>query len=229
MSRWNLDPPLLGLLAFAAFAYVGVAPARSPAQRMFFAAGFAVLVLGFVSPLCALSSALFSARVVHHVLLSVVAAPCLVYAFAPGRLKFPGSPALWTAVHAGVFWAWHAPAAYGWALSNDAVYWVMQATLLGTALAFWAAVRRASAPAAVAGLLAVMVSMGLLGALLTFAAEPLYAPHLFTTAAWGLSPLVDQQLAGLIMWAPAAGVYLIAALVLLGRWLGPDVVAETAL
>src|SRR5690606_23249383 len=87
------------------------------------------------------------------------------------------------------------------------------------------AVLRASAPAAVAALLATMVQMGLLGALITFAGQPLFAPHLTTTAAWGLTPLADQQLAGLIMWAPAAGVYLLSALVLLGRWLGAEGVA----
>ena len=38
-------------------------------------------------------------------------------------------------------------------------------------------------------------------------------------AAWGLAPLQDQQLAGLIMWVPAAGVYLAAALVGMNRWL----------
>ena len=67
-----------------------------------------------------------------------------------------------------------------------------------------------------------MVAMGLLGALLTFTGQPVYAPHLLTTAAWGLSPLEDQQAAGLIMWAPAAAVYLAAALWVLGRWIGPD-------
>jgi putative membrane protein len=62
----------------------------------------------------------------------------------------------------------------------------------------------------------------LLGALLTFADRAVYAPHLLTTGAWGLSPLEDQQAAGLIMWAPAAAVYLAAALLVLGRWIGPD-------
>ncbi len=64
--------------------------------------------------------------------------------------------------------------------------------------------------------------MGLLGALITFAARPLYAPHFLTTLAWGLEPLEDQQLAGLIMWAPAAGFYLAAALFIAGRWLSRE-------
>jgi len=47
-------------------------------------------------------------------------------------------------------------------------------------------------------LLVAMVAMGLLGALITFAGQPLYAPHLLTTEVWGLDPLEDQQTAGLI-------------------------------
>ena len=75
---------------------------------------------------------------------------------------------------------------------------------------------------AVAALLASTVQMGLLGALLTFAAAPLYAPHFFTTNGWGLSALADQQLAGLIMWAPSAAFYLAAALVIAQRWLSGE-------
>ena len=97
----------------------------------------------------------------------------------------------------------------------------MQASLLGSALGFWNAVRLAPIPGAIVALLATMVQMGLLGALLTFAGSPLYAPHFATTAAWGLGPLEDQQLAGLIMWAPAAAVYLAAAVGVLAGVLRP--------
>ena len=45
--------------------------------------------------------------------------------------------------------------------------------------------------------------MGLLGALIVFAPRPLYPVHLASTTAWGLTPLADQQLAGLLMWVPA--------------------------
>jgi len=50
--------------------------------------------------------------------------------------------------------------------------------------------------------------MGLLGALIVFAPRPLYVVHLASTTAWGLSPLADQQLAGLLMWVPATLPYL---------------------
>lgn len=214
--RWNLDPMLLGLLIAA----TGIAIWRTGGrERGLWLAALFVLSVGFVSPLCALSSALFAARTVHHVLLVAVAAPLIAWALPSRRV---GPLALATAMQAAVFWGWHAPAAYSAALSSDATYWAMQGSLLASAVWFWAGVRRASAPAAVGHLLIAMVAMGLLGALLTFAEQPIYAPHLLTTQAWGFTALADQQAAGLIMWAPAAAVYLAAALLVLGRWIGPD-------
>jgi putative membrane protein len=53
--------------------------------------------------------------------------------------------------------------------------------------------------------------MAFLGAIVTFAGRPLYAPHALTTVAWGLTPLQDQQLGGAIMWVPA-GVLFVAAI-----------------
>src|SRR5690606_10958010 len=185
----------------------------------------AVLAVSVVSPRGALSAALLSARTVHHVLLVAAAAPLLAWAL-PGRAA--GSLTRATGAQAAVFWVWHAPAAYGWALSHNAAYWLMQGSLLGTALWFWAGVRKAPAPAAVIHLLIAMVAMGLLGALLTFAPQALSAPHLLTTEAWGMTALEDQQTAGLIMWAPAAAVYLAAALATLARWIGPDPRTGTA-
>src|SRR3546814_5393323 len=48
-----------------------------PARRRSFLAAIALLAVLFISPFCALTSALFSARVVHHVLLTACAAPLL--------------------------------------------------------------------------------------------------------------------------------------------------------
>jgi len=134
------------------------------------------------------------------------------------RSRLPGSLALWTGLQAAAFWFWHAPGPYSQALSSDLIYWVMQLTILGTAVGFWAALRHASGPSSIAALLVSTVQMGLLGALITFAGAPFYAPHFLTTEAWGLTPLEDQQLAGLIMWAPSAALYLAAALIVAQRW-----------
>lgn len=214
--RWNLDPVLIAVLVGVLALTIWRSSGR---PRTLGLAATAVLAVIFISPLCALSSALFSARTVHHVLLVAAAAPLIAWA---GPLRRVGPLGLATAVQAAVLWGWHAPAAYGAALSHDGVYWLMQISLLATAVWFWAGVRAASLPSAVGHLLVAMVAMGLLGALLTFAGQAIYAPHLATTQAWGLTPLEDQQTAGLIMWAPAAAAYLAAALLVLGRWIGTE-------
>lgn len=145
----------------------------------------------------------------HHILLTALLAPLLVEAL---KLCLARGLTASTLVAALTYWLWHAPPLYAAALSSDIVHWLMQASLLGSAMCLWAAVRGASVLAGIAALMATTVQMGLLGALLTFSASPFYAPHLLGTAAWGLSPLEDQQPAGLIMWAPGAGLYLVAAL-----------------
>lgn len=216
LSRWNLDQVLLAGLALALL-HTLRSPAVLQPERSLRLAAIAVFALLFVSPFCALSSALFTARVVHHVLLAVLLAPLLSESFALHDRRIPGSLAVWTAIQALAFWFWHAPPVYAAALSNDAVFWGMQVSITGTAAAWFAQLRRSPAGAATVSLLATMVQMGVLGALLVFAGRAFYAPHFLTTGAWGLSPLEDQQIAGLIMWAPASAIYLLAAVVTLYR------------
>jgi putative membrane protein len=191
--RWNFDPLLLAVLLGL---FVAVR------HRPMVLTGVGVLVVIFISPLCALSAALFSARVVHHVLLVAVAAPLLAGGLGKGPVR---SPLLPFAAATVVLWLWHLPAAYDLALGNYAVYWLMQVSLLATAVLFWTAVLHpAQEPgAAILATLGAYVQMALLGALLTFAPDGLYTIHQTAPLAFGLSPLADQQLGGLIMWVPA--------------------------
>jgi putative membrane protein len=62
-----------------------------------------------------------------------------------------------------------------------------------------------------------MMQMGLLGAILTFARFALYAPHYLTTQQYGFSPLDDQQLAGLIMWVGSLPLTIVAGWPILAR------------
>ena len=147
LARWNLDPLLIAAIALGAVAYRRYAQ-DSRRNSIAFAGLIATLLALFISPFCALSSALFSARVTHHVLLAVLAAPLLVAALPTFRPRLP--LAFWTAAQTLIFWLWHAPGIYAWALSSDAAYWLMQLSLLASAALFWSSVRAASAPAAVA-------------------------------------------------------------------------------
>lgn len=226
LSSWNLDPVLLLVLAAVPLAWLRLVPQANKGSPAAMWGAWGLSILLFVTPFCALTSALFSARVVHHLLLGIVLAPLIALSF--NRSRLPGSLALWTALQVIVFWFWHAPAAYSAALSSVPLYWVMQLSITGTATLFWFAATRSSFPAAIGALLGTMVAMGLLGALLTFAGAAVYAPHFASTLAWGLAPLEDQQLAGLIMWAPGGGFYLGAALILAARWMRRQELAGAA-
>jgi putative membrane protein len=224
-TSWNLDPWLLVALAVT-LAFCSAVSKRgmvSRQGRLHSSVAVLVLFVAFVSPLCALSSALFSARVFHHILLVAVAAPLLALAF-PARDGLRRIPlTVLFLVHTLAMWIWHAPVPYAFALSSHTAYWLMEGTLFVTAFLMWQAILapRAHAGAVSLALLGSIVQMGMLGALITFAVRPMYEPHLTTTLPFGLTPLADQQLAGLLMWVPASLPYLAAALLLLARFLSP--------
>lgn len=222
-TRWNLDPVLMAGLAVIGLAFFLVRRNATRGERAAFAAGLAVLAIVFISPLCALTVALFSARIVHHVLLVAVAAPLFALALRgngawAARLLMP-----LFALHTVVFWSWHVPDAYSFALMDTAIYWLMQASLLATATLMWLGIFASDRHGqALGALLGSIIQMGMLGALLVFATNPLYPPHLETAQAFGLSPRADQQLGGILMWVPASLPYLAAGLYRVFQWLAPE-------
>ena len=130
-------------------------------------------------------------------------------------------------LHATALWLWHIPILYEAALRNDAIHALEHASFVGTALLFWWLVvhpgqHRLGRGLGVVYLFGAALQSGVLGALITFAPRPWYPMHYGTTRAWGLTPLEDQQLAGLLMWVPASLVYLFAIGALLIAILGDD-------
>ncbi|WP_295046582.1 cytochrome c oxidase assembly protein [uncultured Paracoccus sp.] len=193
---WNADPLLL-----AALALLSLVLWRRGTGR---AGGVAVLALAvaFVSPLCALTVSLFSARALHHLILAGVAAPALALAWPMAR-RVPAQAA--AAGMALAMVGWHLPAVYDAIWRSDAVYWLMQAALLLPAWAFWSVVLTGPRDGVLGNSVLTMGLagvMGFLGAVLTFAPAVLYIQHVDGAALWGLGALDDQRLAGLILWVP---------------------------
>lgn len=212
LERWNGDAVLITALVLAA----GTMMALRGGERRAGLIAIAILAIVFVSPLCALSVALFSMRTLHHLLLIGVAAPLLAVA-VPTRTPLPPSIAL--SVATITLWFWHIPAAYDAALANKLIYWTMQASLLATAWSYWDAVRRADPPVALTLIATGAAQMGMLGAILTFVTRPLYGTHLATTVPFGIGPVADQQLAGLAMWVIGLVPYaVVGALIARSTW-----------
>jgi len=213
-----------------------------------FVAGWVVLALALASPLHPLGSALFSAHMLQHELVMAVAAPLLVLGqpVAPVLFALPAAwrqpagrwtvgrrmrpvaellshPLVATLLHAAAVLAWHLPALYESTLRSEAAHAAQHASFLVTAIIFWWALLRGGARprrgAAVIALFVTTVYTGGLGALLTVSETPWYTAYGDAAAAWGLTPLEDQQLAGIIMWMPGAGPYLLAALMLVAGWI----------
>lgn len=197
-GRWTLDPALL--IGLALLGVLGLALADN---RWRFAGGWALVTVLFVSPLCAASIALFSARVGQHVLLTLVAAPLIAAALPV--LRLPSLPV--AAVFAALFWFWHLPGPYMATLEGDLAYWAMHISLVGAAIAVFSALRAAPEQglptAALTG-----AQMTLLAMVLTLTPTVWHVWHLGTTLPYGLTALADQQLAGGVMWVAGGALFM---------------------
>jgi cytochrome c oxidase assembly factor CtaG len=230
--------------------------ARSPERGVGVAGlGLGAVAVALLSPLDTAARVLFSAHMAQHLLLTVVAAPLLVLgtprhgvvrvlpapaARALGRsVRRLGAhrprqrPVAWlagaTAVHLLVMTAWHAPALYQAGLAVGPIHALQHVTMLGSAVAFWAAValaaRRGDLLAGVLGLVVASLQGVVLGALLALAPTPWY-DQLLAPEEWAVSALADQQIAGLLMWVPGGVVYLVGVTALLHRALSESPLAS---
>ncbi|MBV8361641.1 MAG: cytochrome c oxidase assembly protein [Deltaproteobacteria bacterium] len=192
-------------------------------EKTWFYCGWFVVTVSLLSPLCPLSVALFSARVGQHMLLLLLGAPLVALgrpdtvfsSILPAQVRrLPASATAASAVFAVSLWFWHAPEPYTATFTSRVVYWMMHLTLFGSALWLWCRLFSRNTSNFVnitcASVFAAL-QMGLLGALITFAPRAMYQPHFLTTTSWHLTPLQDQQLGGVIMWAPGSAVFLVFA------------------
>jgi putative membrane protein len=214
-----------------------------------FAIGWLATVVGLVSPLHALGGVLFSAHMTQHELLISVSAPLMILGrpLIPFLWALPQSwrrklgtwssgdgvssawhvlskPPVAFSLHAIALWTWHLPGPYQSTLHSELMHSLQHLSFLGTALLFWWTVFKVRGSelgygAAVFYLFATALQTGALGALLTFSSHLWYPAYAATTGLWGLSPLEDQQLGGLIMWIPGSVPYVLAGLYVFARWL----------
>jgi len=131
---------------------------------------------------------------------------------------------IWT-IHALTIWVWHIPVLYELALNDPLVHDIEHLTFFVAAVLFWRVIidprssLRLNPGLGVLYLFTTSLHASALGALMTLSPRPWYATYIGRTEVWNLTPLEDQQLAGLIMWMPGCTVYAFVAAVLLGSWL----------
>jgi len=249
-SAWTFDPGMTIPLVVAVVLYTiglrrltreAATHARNARRRraVGFAVGWLTLAIALLSPVHAAAEALFSAHMVQHEIMMVVAPPILVLSrpMVPVLWALPAQwrrrvgrtlqargmragwallssiPVAWV-LHAAAIWLWHLPVLYDRTLTSAAAHATQHASFFATALLFWWSIARGRAARA-AGVLALFttaVHTGALGALIALSPTPWYARYGETSGAWGLTALEDQQLAGLIMWMPGTIAYVAGAL-----------------
>jgi cytochrome c oxidase assembly factor CtaG len=125
-----------------------------------------------------------------------------------------------TAIHGVAIWGWHMPLLFDAAVTNEPMHRLQHISFFATAIVFWWAVLwKSDYGAAAWSLFLTMIHTSILGALMALAPHVLYVAQTRTSMAWGLTPLEDQQLAGIIMWVPAGTIYAAAAMTMLALWI----------
>jgi cytochrome c oxidase assembly factor CtaG len=257
-QQWSWPPFTIGLLLATAGLYgVGLARLYRRAgigrgirrrEAAAFVLGLLAIAAALLTPVAWLSEQLFSAHMVQHSLLMIVAAPLLVlgrplvavlwglppaWRVALGRLMDRPAPlACWSALSAPLFvfviyaltlWIWHVPAFYDAALDHEGLHILEHASFLVSATLFWWTMlhgRYGQFGYGVAVLYVFLTAMhsGVLGALITIQPTVMYAAYAQPAAVWQVDTLADKQLAGLLMWVPVGVVFIGLGMALMAAW-----------
>jgi len=114
-------------------------------------------------------------------------------------------------------WGWHTPSLYAAALESEAIHILEHVSFIGTALLFWWLVIdpvpfRGRIPylGRLAYVILALTQSLPLAAMLTFTSKPWYEPYITSGGYWGIDPMTDQQIGGLIMWIGGMVAYFVA-------------------
>ena len=191
---------------------------------------------------------LFSVHMAKHILFVLIAPALLLMGLPAAPMeqamrirnvaraeRFLRQPAVaWTA-GAGAMIAWHIPALFNKALANEPLHIAEHLSLLACGTIFWWPIlsplpqsRMRPLPHAAAYLFTACLACTSLGIAITFARSLLYPAYAHPADVyailplirenWGISPQMDQQIGGLLMWAPACLVYVTAIMAMFARW-----------
>jgi putative membrane protein len=208
-------------------------------QRISFVAGLVVIFLSLNGPLHDLSDYyLFSAHMVQHLLLTLVAPPLLL-AGTPGWMLRPAlkhrmiaGPARWlTRVTTAyllfnvVLAAWHLPALYNTAMAYHPVHIAQHLMFMVAAVLMWwpllsplPELPRVAYPAQMLYSFLLMIPMSIVAIYITMADSSLYPAYAAAPRMWGLSPMEDQLIGGLIMWVPGSLFFIGVMSVVFFKW-----------
>ena len=212
-------------------------------QRVAFFSGLGLIFASLNGPLHDLSDTyLFSAHMVQHLVLSL-AVPPLLLAGTPGwllrpLLALPGIGAVARAVTRPIrcfiifnviIAAWHLPPLYNTAMAYHPVHIVQHLTFMAASVLMWwpfmsplPELPRLAYPGQMLYCFLMVIPMSIVAIYIAMADHVLYPAYSVAPRLWGISPLSDQQIGGLIMWVPGGLLFYVVMTVVFFKWAGRD-------
>ena len=195
----------------------------SAPQRAAFFGALLVIFASLNGPLHDLSDYyLFSGHMVQHLLLTLVVPPLLIHGVPGGMLRpalrnravfalarWVTKPSICFVLFNVVIAAWHLPPVYNLAMRHHGVHITQHLMFMITAVIMWwpflsplPELPRLAYPGQMLYSFLMSLPMSIVAIYVAMADHVLYPAYSSAPRIWGLSPLEDQQLGGLIMWIP---------------------------
>jgi cytochrome c oxidase assembly factor CtaG len=228
-TAWTIAPAVLVSVAVYAWAYGvrwrtvrGTHGARGAGlgRLALWLTGLTLVLVALVSPVDRIAEQLASAHMVQHLILADLVPITLILAFTKVLLRpvtrtvhaverragLLAHPAVGVVAYVGFMWLWHVPALYDAALRHAGVHVLEHLTFAASGSLYWwhliSPIRsrlRLGGMAPVAYMASTKLLVGALGIFLAFYPKLLYSPYAAAGERWGMTPLDDQHVAGLIM------------------------------
>jgi putative membrane protein len=218
-------------------------PALTRGQRAAFYSALCIIFASLNGPLHDLSDYyLFSAHMVQHLLLSL-AMPPLMLAGTPGWLLRPliehryigafaravTPPIRCFIIFNLVIALWHLPPMYNTAMEHHSVHIVQHLTFMAASVIMWwpflsplPELPRLAYPGQMLYCFLMVIPMSIIAIYIAMADHVLYPAYSIAPRLWGITPLSDQQIGGLIMWVPGGLLFYVVMTVVFFKWAGRD-------
>lgn len=223
-ASWQPAWEEIGFVVALGAAYAAAGRRYPPTRGCFlaFTTGLALLVLVSVTPLATIAlEYLLSAHLLQNVAMAEWVPALAVAGLSAGMTGALGGfrlvsvatqPLVALPTWLATYGVWHVPAVYDYALRHDAVLHLEHATyFVAGAILWWPVLQdqphHLSAGAKAVYLFAAFVLASPVGLLLALLPEPLYDFYVDAPRLWGLGPLADQQIAGVLMAVSEAVVF----------------------
>jgi cytochrome c oxidase assembly factor CtaG len=208
------------------------------------------MLFALVSPIDVIGDQyLFSAHMIQHLLLVLIVPPLLISGITPrfarrvvecrplGAIEhFLGNAIIAWTIGIGMLAVWHAPTLFDAALSNEYIHILEHLCFMVSATIFWWPIFAPLSESRLTPLWTQLYLLGgamansLIGIWLTFASAGIYTPYLypedslhlmeFLRSGLGITPAVDQEVGGLLMWVVGGFVFVSVMAAEIVRWFG---------